>query len=107
MALSFGSPLIMAICIARGLAISPMVRLSETKASRVRIYQSEALRDQAARKTDTSLAWTPKGLPNDLCCLFAPYRGSYHPVGKKIVSHGGISVEEVMVPFVKINRKGI
>lgn len=79
--------------------------LSETKASRVRIYQSEALRDQAARKTDTSLAWTPKGLPNDLYCLFAPYRGSYHTVGKKIVSHGGISLEEVMVPFVKINRK--
>jgi len=37
--------------------------------------------------------------------LFAPYRGSYHTVGKKIVSHGGISLEEVMVPFVKINRK--
>lgn len=78
--------------------------LSETKASRVRIYQSEALRDQAARKTDTSLAWTPKGLPNNLYCLFAPYRGCYHTVGKKIVSHGGISLEEVMVPFVKINR---
>lgn len=79
--------------------------LSETKASRVRIYQSEALRDQAVDKTESSLAWTPKGLPNDLCCLFAPYRGSYHTVGKKIVSHGGISLEEVMVPFVKINRK--
>jgi len=81
--------------------------LSETKASRVRIYQSEALRDQAVDKTDTSLAWTPKGLPNDLYCLFAPYRGCYHPVGKKIVSHGGISLEEVMVPLVKIYRKNI
>lgn len=88
-----------------GIGNIPDGALSETKASRVRIYQSEALRDQAARKTDTSLAWTPKGLPNDLYCLFAPYRGSYHTVGKKIVSHGGISLEEVMVPFVKINRK--
>ena len=79
--------------------------LSETKASRVRIYQSEVLRDQAVDKTVSSLAWTPKGLPNGLHCLFAPYRGSYHTVGKKIVSHGGISLEEVMVPFVKINRK--
>lgn len=79
--------------------------LSETKASRVRIYQSEVLRNQAVDKTDTSLAWTPKGLPNDLYCLFAPYRGCYHTVGKKIVTHGGISLEEVMVPFVKINRK--
>ncbi len=88
-----------------GIGNIPDGALSETKASRVRIYQSEALRDQAARKTDTSLAWTPKGLPNDLYCLFAPYRGCYHTVGKKIVSHGGISLEEVMVPLVKINRK--
>ena len=88
-----------------GIGNIPDGALSETKASRVRIYQSEALRDQATRKTDTSLAWTPKGLPNDLYCLFAPYRGCYHTVGKKIVSHGGISLEEVMVPFVKINRK--
>lgn len=79
--------------------------LSETKASRVRIYQSEALRVRAEDKAESSLAWTPKGLPNDLYCLFAPYRGCYHTVGKKIVSHGGISVEEVMVPLVKIKRR--
>jgi len=79
--------------------------LSETKASRVRIYQSEVLRDQAAIKSDGSLVWTPKGLPNGLYSLFAPYQGSYHSVGKKIVTHGGISLEEVMVPLVKIYRK--
>lgn len=79
--------------------------LSETKASRVRIYQSEVLRDQAAIKSDGSLVWTPKGLPNGLYSLFAPYQASYHSIGKKIVSHGGISLEEVMVPLVKINRK--
>ncbi len=81
--------------------------LSETKASRVRIYQSETLRDQALLKSETSLAWTPKGLPSDLYCLFAPYRASYHAAGKKLVSHGGISLEEIMVPLVKINRKNI
>jgi hypothetical protein len=79
--------------------------LSETKASRVRIYQSEVLRDQAALKSDGSLVWTPKGLPNGLYSLFAPYQASYHSIGKKIVSHGGISLEEVMVPLVKIYRK--
>lgn len=79
--------------------------LSETKASRVRIYQSEVLRDQAALRSDGSLVWTPKGLPNGLYSLFAPYQASYHSIGKKIVSHGGISLEEVMVPLVKINRK--
>ncbi len=79
--------------------------LSETKASRVRIYQSEELRDWAALKSDGSLVWTPKGLPNGLYSLFAPYQASYHSIGKKIVTHGGISLEEVMVPLVKIYRK--
>lgn len=79
--------------------------LSETKASRVRIYQSEALRDQAAFMSDGSLVWTPKGLPNGLYSLFAPYQASYHAIGKKIVTHGGISLEEVVVPLVKIYRK--
>lgn len=79
--------------------------LSETKASRVRIYQSEALRDQAAAKTEASLAWTPKGLPGDVYSLFAPYQASYHAVGKKIVTHGGTSLEEVVVPLVKIKGR--
>jgi hypothetical protein len=88
-----------------GIGNIPDGSLSETKASRVRIYQSEALRDQAAAKTEASLAWTPKGLPGDVYSLFAPYQASYHAVGKKIVTHGGISLEEVMVPLVKIKRR--
>ena len=79
--------------------------LSETKASRVRVYQSEILRDQALARSVNSLAWTPKGLPNNAYSLFAPYQSAYHPIGKKIVSHGGISLEEVIVPLVKIYRK--
>ena len=78
--------------------------LSETKASRVRIYQSETLRDQALSRSEASLAWTPKGLPSDLYCLFAPYQAAFHTAGKRIVAHGGISLEEVMVPLVKIDR---
>lgn len=88
-----------------GIGNIPDGSLSETKASRVRIYQSEELRDRAAFKSDGSLVWTPKGLPNGLYSLFAPYQASYHAIGKKIVTHGGISLEEVMVPLVKIYRK--
>ncbi len=79
--------------------------LSETKASRVRVYQSEILRDQALARSADSLAWTPKGLPTNSYSLFAPYQSAYHPIGKKTVSHGGISLEEVIVPMVKIYRK--
>ncbi len=88
-----------------GIGSIPDGSLSETKASRVRIYKSEALRDKAASQVKKSLVWTPKGLPNDLFCLFAPYRASYNIAGRNTVTHGGISLEEVMVPFVKIKRK--
>ncbi len=87
-----------------GIGNIPDGALSETKASRVRIYQSKNLRNQAASKSETSLAWTPKGLPGDLYCLFAPYQAAFHAAGKRIVAHGGISLEEVMVPLVKIDR---
>jgi len=87
-----------------GIGNTPDGALSETKASRVRIYQSEDLRNQAAIKSENSLAWTPKGLPGDLYCLFTPYQAAFHAAGKRIVAHGGISLEEVMVPLVKINR---
>ena len=87
-----------------GIGNIPDGALSETKTSRVRIYQSKNLRNQAASKSETSLAWTPKGLPGDLYCLFAPYQAAFHAAGKRIVAHGGISLEEVMVPLVKIDR---
>jgi hypothetical protein len=87
-----------------GIGNIPDGALSETRASRVRIYQSEDLRNQAAIKSENSLARTPKGLPGDIYCLFAPYQAAFHAVGKRIVAHGGISLEEIMVPLVKINR---
>lgn len=87
-----------------GIGNIPDGALSETKASRVRVYQSEDLRNQAANKANSSLIWTPKGLPGELYCLFAPYQAAFHSVGKSMVAHGGISLEEVMVPLVKINR---
>jgi len=87
-----------------GIGNIPDGALSETKASRVRIYQSEDLMNQAAIKSENSLAWTPKGLPSDHYCLFAPYQAAFHTAGKRIVAHGGISLEEIMVPLVKIDR---
>lgn len=87
-----------------GIGNIPDGALSETKASRVRIYQSEDLMNQAAIKSVDSLAWTPKGLPGDLYCLFAPYQAAFHTAGKRIVAHGGNSLEEIMVPLVLIDR---
>ena len=35
--------------------------------------------------------------------LFAGGRTAFVPVGDQVVVHGGVSVEELIVPFVKVN----
>ena len=45
------------------------------------------------------------GLPDDWRTLLAPGRGAFVPEGKHTVGHGGIAMEEVIVPFVKIVRR--
>ena len=45
------------------------------------------------------------GLPPDFFPLYSGARGEFVPEGDQIVAHGGISVEELIVPFVKIGIK--
>ena len=43
------------------------------------------------------------GLPPDFLPLYAGTRGAFVSQGDQIVAHGGISVEELIVPFVKVS----
>jgi hypothetical protein len=42
------------------------------------------------------------GLPAGYMPLFAGGRTAFVPDGEQVVVHGGISVEELIVPFVKV-----
>jgi hypothetical protein len=50
------------------------------------------------------LEWDPIGLPNDYLPLLAPSRRAFVNEKKRLVSHGGISIEELIVPLVQIER---
>jgi len=78
--------------------------LAETRGERVRIYKNEILRDQAAQY-HSSIAWQNTGLPNDRYMLLAKSGEAFIKKGEQVVSHGGISLEEVIVPFVHVTRK--
>ncbi len=52
-----------------------------------------------------SLEWPSIGLPEDYFALIAPNRAAFVQKGETLVSHGGISIEELIVPFVYIGRK--
>ena len=68
---------------------------------RVRIYPNATLRQQAAEYGES---WDPPGLPTESAGyypLFAPGRSGYH-TGASRVGHGGISLDEVIVPVARV-----
>lgn len=78
--------------------------LPETRGERVRVYRDVVLRDQAAVQYP-SKRWPNTGLPDDYHVLIARPGEAFVREGEIVVSHGGASVEEVIVPFVHITKK--
>ncbi|WP_440948115.1 BREX-3 system phosphatase PglZ [Methanosarcina sp. T3] len=79
--------------------------IAETRGERVRVYPTPELRDSVASSFTFALKWEPTGLPKNYFPLVAGGSDAFINEGEKIVSHGGISIEEVIVPLVKFERK--
>jgi PglZ domain len=75
---------------------------ADVRGERVRIYGNTTLREATQAKFPTAIGWTPKILPADSIPLFAPDRTAFVRSGEQLVCHGGISIEEVIVPFISI-----
>lgn len=79
--------------------------LVNTKGERTRIYQSENIRNQTHLSyKESTILWNHSGLPKDYNVLLAKDNYAFVPKNDKIVTHGGIHFEEVIVPFVKVKR---
>ena len=48
--------------------------------------------------------WGGFGLPSDYNVVFAPLDGALKPAGEQILTHGGATIEEVVVPWVRITK---
>jgi hypothetical protein len=71
----------------------------ESAGVRMRWYPNPTLREGARTR---GIVWDPPGLPERVCYpLFAPGRGGYFS-GDVRVTHGGVSLDEVIVPFVQV-----
>jgi hypothetical protein len=79
--------------------------IAETRGERVRIYPSEELRSQIADQFDFARAWNPVGLPADYFPLVAGGKDAFTNQGNTVVGHGGVSIEEVIVPLVNFQRR--
>ncbi len=80
--------------------------VADLRGERVRIYSDVALRDKVKERFPGSLEWGTVGLPEDYLALLAPARQAFVQEKQRIVSHGGVSVEEIIVPLIQIERRG-
>jgi hypothetical protein len=79
--------------------------VADLRGERVRIYPDSALRSKVKDYFPSAIEWDPIGLPDNYLALLAPARQAFVHEKQRTVSHGGISIEELIVPLVEIKRK--
>jgi hypothetical protein len=76
--------------------------IADLRGERVRVYPDNVLRDKVKSDFTTAIEWPAIGLPVKYLPLLAPGRTAFIRTGEKIVGHGGISLEELVVPFIQV-----
>jgi len=79
--------------------------LVETRGKRARVYDRPEFREEVVAKFPDSIRWPNQGLPPGRHVLLAGDLKAFTDEGDEIVAHGGIALEEVLVPFVAITRE--
>jgi hypothetical protein len=73
-----------------------------TPGTRARVYDDASLLNEAAAANENCMRWTGAGLPDDYHVLLADGLNAFTAKGDSVVTHGGIALEEVVVPFVRV-----
>lgn len=80
--------------------------IAETRGERARVYSTQQLRSQVAERYPDTVLWDPVGLPQNYYPLLAKGTNAFLTEGKKTVTHGGVSLQEVVVPLIKFETCG-
>ena len=81
--------------------------IAEIRGERVRIYPTPELRDQTAAAFSFARKWNPIGLPAETFPLVAQGAGAFGTPGETLVGHGGVAIEEVVVPLIRFERREV
>ena len=79
--------------------------IADLRGERVRIYPDNLLRLKVKERFINAIEWPTIGLPDDFLSLLAPDRLAFIAEGTRIVAHGGISIEELIVPLIRMEKK--
>lgn len=86
-----------------GNGLKPPRDLIETYARRVAIFDQESLAQEFAQK-NAHIYYRTKSLPPRLHPVYLPGNELFATNKSAQISHGGLSIEELVVPFVEITR---
>ena len=78
--------------------------VADVRGERARIYPDTVLRSRIQEQFTDAVESPAIGLPEDCMALLAPARTAFVRTGERIVGHGGASLEEVVVPWIEIER---
>ena len=78
--------------------------VADIRGQRVRVYPDDLLRASVKERFPDAIEWPSFGLPDDYRALLAPHRKAFIRESETIVGHGGISIEELIVPLIQIER---
>lgn len=87
--------------------------LVDQAGSRARVYPDAQLRERVLAEFPEALPWPGYGLPRDFQVLLAPPGRSFTPQARPgappspTLTHGGASLEEVLVPLVRLQKEEV
>ena len=91
---------------ANGIGIPKQGVLVDQPGSRVRIYENKMFAEQAHQEYPETILWGGWEPGARYTYLFPKGKTAFQRAGTGSVTHGGISLEEIIVPFVHVRRLG-
>jgi len=80
--------------------------MAESRGQRARLYTDHRAAQQVQSGYGNTILWEADGLlPQNLVALLPTNRQAFVEHGEIIVTHGGITMDEIVVPLIEINRK--
>jgi hypothetical protein len=79
--------------------------LAHSRSRRARLYGDAAAARVVREQYPATILWHDDGLlPPGTWALMPRGRGAFAPSGRTVVSHGGLTIDEMIVPFVTITE---
>ncbi|MCP5511448.1 MAG: BREX-3 system phosphatase PglZ [Leptospiraceae bacterium] len=75
------------------------------KGERVRVYDSSIIRENTIKQYSFAREWNHQGLPQNYFPILSNQNYAFLSEGEKVIAHGGASIDEVVVPLIRITSQ--